>query len=292
MRKFLATRGGLVLVGIALLSAGLLAACSDDDGDTETATPTATETEAATETATAAATEAATQTAEASEPLTVLVSDDGTLGPFLTDSEGRTLYIFTRDAPGVSNCTGGCLDNWPPLTATEGQDIASTDASGAFGTLERDDGTLQVTYREAPLYYWVNDAAAGDATGHLVGGVWFVARPDTASTAVINVQEAGELAPYLVGPTGMTLYTFANDEAGVSNCAGACAENWPPLVLPEGQDPTAVDAASGELGVVEREDGTRQVTYGGQPLYYWVNDAVPGDTTGHEVNDVWFVATP
>src|SRR5690606_41296369 len=112
---------------------------------------------------------------------------------------------------------------------------------------------------------------------HDVGGVWYVARPDTASTAVINVQTEGELAPYLIGPNGMTLYLFTNDEPGVSNCSGGCAENWPPLVVPEGLDPTAVEGAPGELGAIEREDGLgRQVPYDGMPLHYWASDVLPG----------------
>src|SRR5690606_767506 len=100
-------------------------------------------------------------------------------------------------------------------------------------------------------------------------------------------------APYLIGPNGMTLYLFTNDEPGVSNCSGGCAENWPPLVVPEGLEPTAVEGAPGELGVIEREDGLgRQVTYDGMPLYYWASDVLPGDTTGEGVNDVWFVVPP
>ena len=47
---------------------------------------------------------------------------------------------------------------------------------------------------------------------------------------------------------------------------------------------------TGELDVIERDDGSMQVTYDGQPLYYWANDNAPGDATGHEVGGVWFVA--
>lgn len=113
-----------------------------------------------------------------------------------------------------------------------------------------------------------------------------------ATGATVTVSEEGDLAPYLVGPDGLTLYTFANDEPGVSNCTDECLDNWPPLTVPEGEEPTAGDSVTGELGVIEREDGTRQVTYNEQPLYYFAQDQAPGDTTGHEVGDIWFVATP
>jgi polyisoprenoid-binding protein YceI len=90
----------------------------------------------------------------------------------------------------------------------------------------------------------------------------------------------------------MTLYLFTNDESGVSNCYEQCAENWPPLLLEEGQALTGGAGVVGELGTTERTDGASQITYDDQPLYYWVKDTEPGDTTGHEVNGVWFVVKP
>jgi predicted lipoprotein with Yx(FWY)xxD motif len=90
----------------------------------------------------------------------------------------------------------------------------------------------------------------------------------------------------------MTLYQFANDERDLSNCYDQCAENWPPLLVQPGEVPVAGFGVTGDLGVIERDDETLQVTYDGKPLYYWVNDEAPGDTTGHEVNDVWLVVPP
>lgn len=117
--------------------------------------------------------------------------------------------------------------------------------------------------------------------------------PAASGGTTISVATEGDLAPYLVGPQGMTLYLFTNDEEGVSNCTEGCLANWPPLLVEEGEEPTASDDAPGELGVIEREDGVgRQVTYNGMPLYYWQGDTAPGDTTGHEVGGVWFVVPP
>ncbi len=91
----------------------------------------------------------------------------------------------------------------------------------------------------------------------------------------------------LVGPNGMTLYTFDRDTAssGKSVCNGPCATNWPPLTA-EGQ------AAGGDYGVVTRDDGSKQLAYKGKPLYYWVKDTKPGDKTGDGVNQVWHAAKP
>ena len=119
----------------------------------------------------------------AAAPLAVGINQ-GDLGAFLTGPEGKTIYILTRDAPNESSCDTGCLAVWPPLLVAEGQSVqADPDASGTFGNISTQAGR-QVTYNGAPLYYYAGDVKPGDTKGHLIEGVWFVARPDTASTAV------------------------------------------------------------------------------------------------------------
>ncbi len=210
-------------------------------------------------------------------------------GPYLTDAAGMTLYTFSRDVPGTSNCYDRCAIAWPPLLVDEGAALAAgEDIPGKISTTERDDGTLQITYDDWPLYYWINDAVPGDTTGHNVGNVWAVAYPET----LVFLGSSAELGQFLVGPQGMTLYRFNPDEPGVSSCYDQCAANWPPLLVDEGQTPTGNAGVVGKLGTTARDDGTIQVTYEGMPLYYWVNDEAPGDTTGQGVNDVWFVVPP
>lgn len=235
---------------------------------------------------------AAVAWAQAADPA-VQVRYDAELGHVLTDANGMTLYVFTNDEAGVSNCSGGCAEAWPPLTVeSENVPVAPLAVPGEFGTTQRDDGSLQVTYNGWPLYGWQNDEAPGDTTGQAVNDVWWVANLNP----VVRVTEHPEHGQVLVGPTGMTLYLFTNDEDGVTNCAGGCATNWPPLVggfAPEaGFAPMAGDGADGELGLIQRDDGGMQLTYDGTPLYYWVRDSVPGDATGQNVGDVWFVVEP
>jgi len=91
---------------------------------------------------------------------------------------------------------------------------------------------------------------------------------------------------FLVGASGMTLYTFDKDGAGKSACNGPCAENWPPLKA------GATDKGTGDYAVITRDDGSKQWAYKGKPLYYWVKDAKPGDTSGDGVKDVWHTAKP
>lgn len=90
----------------------------------------------------------------------------------------------------------------------------------------------------------------------------------------------------LVDGAGMSLYTFDNDKAAVSNCYDDCAVNWPPL------EPVAGSTPQGDFGIILRSDNSQQWTYKGQPLYLWVNDAAPGDVTGNGIKDVWHLARP
>jgi predicted lipoprotein with Yx(FWY)xxD motif len=113
-----------------------------------------------------------------------------------------------------------------------------------------------------------------------------------APSAMLMLAEDEDWGTYLTDSAGMALYTFANDEPGVSNCYDRCATAWPPLLVEEGEPLSAEAGIPGELGTTNREDGTVQVTYDGWPLYYWVNDEAPGDTTGHNVRNVWALALP
>ena len=92
----------------------------------------------------------------------------------------------------------------------------------------------------------------------------------------------------LVGPSGMTLYTFDRDEAGSgkSACNGPCANIWPALGVAETAKPM------GDYTIVVRDDGKKQWAYKGRPLYYWSKDAKPGDKTGDGFNGLWKVARP
>ena len=92
----------------------------------------------------------------------------------------------------------------------------------------------------------------------------------------------------LTNPAGMTLYTFDKDVAGSgkSVCNGDCATKWPPLAA------GTFDKSSGDYTVITRDDGSKQWSYKGKPLYLWINDKKPGDMTGDGVNNVWHTARP
>ena len=99
------------------------------------------------------------------------------LGQTLVDGQGRTLYLFEADKPGMSNCTGACTSAWPPYVSN-GTPHAGTGVTGALlGTSIRGDGAAQVTYHGHPLYYYAGDSRPGDATGQgldAFGAKWYV----------------------------------------------------------------------------------------------------------------------
>jgi predicted lipoprotein with Yx(FWY)xxD motif len=99
---------------------------------------------------------------------------------------------------------------------------------------------------------------------------------------------------YLVGPNGHALYLFEADKQGKSNCSGACAKVWPPLTT-TGKPGASGGAMSADLGTITRSDGTKQVTYKGHPLYYYVTDTSAGQTTGQGSNNFgakWWLVAP
>ena len=110
--------------------------------------------------------------------------------------------------------------------------------------------------------------------------------------ATVMLGGTDKLGPFLVDHKGMTLYTFGKDKDNQSACYGGCAKKWPPLLVGADETPTLAEGIPGELGVITRDDGGRQVTYNGSPLYYYEKDKKPGDAKGDGAGGVWYVATP
>lgn len=99
------------------------------------------------------------------------------LGQILVDGMGRTLYLFEADKAGMSSCYGDCASVWPPLLAS-GTPVAGLGLNQSLlGTTTRKDGSVEVVYNGHPLYYFVSDKQAGDATGQAIssfGADWYV----------------------------------------------------------------------------------------------------------------------
>jgi predicted lipoprotein with Yx(FWY)xxD motif len=97
----------------------------------------------------------------------------------------------------------------------------------------------------------------------------------------------------LVDAAGLTLYWFAMDTPGQSNCNGSCATYWKPVL---GSATAAVGTTLPHgFGTIKRSDGLTQVTYDGHPLYTYTGDTTAGEISGNGLNaagGLWWAITP
>ena len=118
-------------------------------------------------------------TADASDR-SVLTTGKSSYGRVLFDGRGFALYAFTHDTKGKSTCAGACAKAWPPYLVKNAAKAGAGTRARLLGTTRRSDGSLQVTYKGQPLYYYVGDRSAGQILCQNVtefGGVWRVIRP-------------------------------------------------------------------------------------------------------------------
>lgn len=114
-------------------------------------------------------------TAAAGEPATVNVEEiDGT-GKVLVDSNSSPLYTSEQEQDGMVRCKDDCLGFWLPVSVS-GEPTPGADVPGELGTVERDDGTRQLTYDGVPVYRFSDDSpgkVTGDGLGDEFGGTRF-----------------------------------------------------------------------------------------------------------------------
>ncbi len=205
-------------------------------------------------------------------------------GNHIVDGKGITLYLFTKDVLGDSKCTAGCLNSWP-IFYQEKISVSSGLTPTDFGTITRDDGKKQTTYKGWPLYYYSGDVNPGDARGEGVNKVWFIARPDYT----VFIADKDNMK-FIVDAKGNTLYNFTRDTPGVSNCKGGCLKVWPVFFEENIVAPSIMNTS--DFGVITNSEGSKQTTYKQMPLYHYINDTKRGDTNGEGVNNAWFVIEP
>jgi mono/diheme cytochrome c family protein len=120
------------------------------------------------------------------------------------------------------------------------------------------------------------------------------ASPTPAGALEVELAYVPDLGNYLTNPNGEALYFYDKDKPGVSNCTGhACTDLFPPLTVTAGTQPTAGSNVPGKLGVIQRPDGSYQVTYtnlpayDNVPLYTYFGDYIPGQINGDMYNGEW-----
>lgn len=117
-----------------------------------------------------------------------------------------------------------------------------------------------------------------------------LSQPGPPSGNSVQIVTKEGLGSFLADSKGMTLYYFKKDTPGKSVCVGPCLEKWPIFYAEKVgvTEPLKV----GDFGMITRDDGKKQSTYKGLPLYYFFKDKAAGEPNGQGVNDVWFVVKP
>jgi predicted lipoprotein with Yx(FWY)xxD motif len=114
-----------------------------------------------------------------------------------------------------------------------------------------------------------------------------------AAGTVITTR-SGSAGAFLTDGSGRTVYLWAKDGMNMSACSGACAQAWPPVPA-TGTLTAAGGAMASDLGTITRSGGTKQVTYDGHPLYYFVGDSAAGQTNGQGSDNFgakWWLVAP
>lgn len=261
---------------------------------------------------------------------TIDVATDPTLGKYLVDNAGKTLYVLTKDAPDASSCDASCQANWPPLL-TSGTPKAGpgVDAS-LISYTALSGGEKIVTYDHRPLYYKSTDQKVGEKTGEAFNNVWFVVSPAgapiNAAGAAVGAQTAAPTAAPSNGPAnptpaapqapaatvteptidttknatlgniltankGMTLYVYTADTQDTSNCSIICQKVWKPL-LTNGAPTLGTGITKSMVSNTKLSDGSLVVTYNHMPLYFFVNDTAASQVNGQGFDNVWFAVSP
>jgi predicted lipoprotein with Yx(FWY)xxD motif len=124
-------------------------------------------------------------------------------------------------------------------------------------------------------------AASGSAAG-------------SSSASTVIKTSAGSTGAFLTDSSGRAVYLWVKDGKNMSACTGSCAGAWPPVTA-TGMVTASGSAMAADLGTIARSDGTKQVTYDGHPLYYFVGDTGAGQTNGQGSDSFgakWWLIAP
>lgn len=235
-------------------------------------------------------------------------------GPVFADSNGKTLYIwpqkamrigFAGDPKDKSVCddtpttkTAGMMSPWPAgldlpevdqrlsCAATWPPVLAPDDAEeiGRWSVVTRSDGNKQWAYDHQPVYTSILDTRVGDTNGATSvsrrGGDEPAERdvvgppPNVPPGLNVVTTRAGRM---VVNEKRYAIYTWDGDQPNKSNCVGACARTWNPVLAPASAQP------QGEWTIVERALGVRQWAFRTKPVYTFTEDTSTVSLAGSDV---------
>ncbi len=137
-------------------------------------------------------------------------------------------------------------------------------------------------------------SACGSTSGGSSSAAAAAAGTPSISAGALLGTETTPIGTILVDGRGKSVYVFAADQPGQSNCSGSCLTYWPPVTAPATLPP-APAGVTAKLGVITRSDGTHQLTVDGWPVYTYAGDSGPGATSGQGTNlsgGLWWVVSP
>lgn len=152
-------------------------------------------------------------------------------------------------------------------------------------------------YSKRPLWQWILLYVV--IGGIIYAGIYFAflhkqnpyvynknntTMPATHQNDVYKFMSKGKLGRVMTDLKGMTLYTFAKDKVGTSNCTGACLQAWPAYAAP-----SQTNNLPANISILKRSDGSLQYAWKGMPLYFYAKDEDSGDTYGNGINGLWSV---
>ena len=111
---------------------------------------------------------------------TALTASGSDFGPMLFDEAGQAIYLFEKETTGRPDCYGECAVAWPPVLTVGNPQATGAVRADLLGTVQRDDGSTQVTYGGHPLYFYAHEGP-GQVLCHdvvLHGGRWLVVTPE------------------------------------------------------------------------------------------------------------------
>jgi len=245
-------------------------------------------------------------------PKEVSIKTSTTLGKYLADKNGRTLYFFANDAKGQSSCTGSCETNWTVFQDSNlvASQIGDSLSLAAFITITTTEGKKQLTFRGWPLYLYTpagTPEVAGQTAGDGLFNLWFAAKTDytimLTNTQLIGKDGNHYKSDYTLGEgnttyftnwKGLTLYVFKKDSANINKFTKPDFSNNVTFPI---YDTTAIVIPSilnKTLFSSTNVYGHHQLTYNGWPLYYYSLDSTTrgnnhGITIGG-IGTIWPVA--
>lgn len=206
-------------------------------------------------------------------PEGVVVETSGA-GTYFKTEAGQSLYWNEREvAAGEVTCLDECVETWVPLQA-----IANSQNQGQWTVTRRPDGVAQWAYQGKPLYSYVKDVFPGAKLGDGLARSWHVQFDPIEVPAGMKI-ESTLLGRVLADRRGRTLYM--RDPSLEPGGRQTPADHWNALVAPW----LALD--QGDWTIQVTEQGLRQWSYKGQPLYTYDKDIDPQDVHGHRLGGEW-----